>query len=188
MRKAIFLDRDGTLNIEKEYLYQEKDLELEEGTIEALQILRDLGYLLLVVTNQSGVARGYYSEEDLISFHEAFQRKLMEQGQKIDKFYYCPHHPEKGIGKYKQDCNCRKPNPGMLEQGIQEFDIDRESSFMVGDKIADVQAGARAALTPILVRTGYGKQEETKGLEGELVVFDNLLAFAKDLKEKEQSK
>ena len=94
MKKAIFLDRDGTLNIEKEYLYQEKDLEFEKGVIEALSIFRDLGYLLIVVTNQSGIARNYYTEEDLEIFHQAFQRRLSFFGLKIDKFYYCPHQPE----------------------------------------------------------------------------------------------
>lgn len=191
MKKAIFLDRDGTLNIEKEYLYQEKYLELEKGTIEALQIFKDLGYVLLVVTNQSGIARGYYTEEDLKIFHEAFQKKLMKFGQKIDKFYYCPHHPEKGIGKYKKDCICRKPNIGMIEEGLKEFGIARELSYMVGDTKTDVQAALRAGLSPVLVRTGYGRMEEDKVLdisEKEVEIFDNLLSFAKHLKQKERSK
>lgn len=135
-------------------------MEFEKGTVEALTILRDLGYLLIVVTNQSGIARQYYTEEDLKRFHQAFQRKLSAFGLKIDKFYYCPHHPEKGIGEYKLDCSCRKPKPGMLEQGISEFEIDRKSSYMVGDKYADVQAGMAAGVSSILVRTGYGKEEE----------------------------
>lgn len=185
MKKAIFLDRDGTLNVEKKYLYREKDLEFEKGTVEALTILRDLGYLLIVVTNQSGIARQYYTEEDLKRFHQAFQRKLSVFGLKIDKFYYCPHHPEKGIGEYKLDCSCRKPKPGMLEQGISEFEIDRKSSYMVGDKYADVQAGMAAGVSSILVRTGYGKEEEQKLQEGEARVFDNLLAFAQDRKQRE---
>lgn len=191
MRKAIFLDRDGTLNIEKDYLYQEKDLELESGTIEALQILRSLGYLLLVVTNQSGIARGYYTEEDLKQFHNAFQKRLLKFGQKIDKFYYCPHHPQKGIGKYKVDCSCRKPKTGMLETGMKEFQIDRENSYMVGDKFADVQAGLSAGLSSILVRTGYGKaEEETLNQEEKtkIEIYDNLLAFAKALAKREQEK
>ncbi|HEY4533796.1 MAG TPA: D-glycero-beta-D-manno-heptose 1,7-bisphosphate 7-phosphatase [Fusobacterium sp.] len=185
MKKAIFLDRDGTLNVEKEYLYQEKDLEFEKGTVEALSILKDLGYLLIVVTNQSGIARQYYTEEDLKHFHQAFQKKLSVFGLKIDKFYYCPHHLEQGIGKYKIDCSCRKPKPGMLEQGISEFDIDRKSSYMVGDTYADVQAGIAAGVSPILVRTGHGKREEEKLQEGEAKVFDNLLAFAQDRKQRE---
>lgn len=190
MKKAIFLDRDGTLNVEKEYLFQEKYLDLEEGTTEALQIFRDLGYVLLVVTNQSGVARGYYTEEDLEIFHEAFQARLMQAGQKVDKFYYCPHHPEKGIGKYKKDCTCRKPSTGMIEEGLKEFGIARELSYMVGDTVADVQAGLRAGLTPVLVRTGHGKMEEKKVsdiTEKEVKIFDNVLSFAKYLKQKERS-
>ncbi|AVQ16246.1 D,D-heptose 1,7-bisphosphate phosphatase [Fusobacterium gonidiaformans 3-1-5R] len=186
MKKAIFLDRDGTLNIEKEYLYQEKDLEFEKGVIEALSIFRDLGYLLIVVTNQSGIARNYYTEEDLEIFHQAFQRRLSFFGLKIDKFYYCPHHPEKGIGKYKQDCFCRKPKPGMLEKGIAEFDVDRNLSYMVGDKYADIQAGRAARISPILVRTGYGKEEEQKLQLGEAKVFDTLLAFAHYIKQRER--
>jgi|SRR3712207_582980 len=185
MKKAIFLDRDGTLNKEKEYLYQEKDLEFEEGVIEALSIFRDLGYLLIVVTNQSGIARQYYTEEDLNIFHEAFQKRLSLFGITIDKFYYCPHHPEKGIGKYKIDCSCRKPKPGMLEQGILNFDIDRRFSYMVGDKYADVQAGIAAGLSSVLVRTGYGKLEEKKIQQGEAIVFNTLLDFARDIKKRE---
>ena len=186
MKKAIFLDRDGTLNIEKEYLYQEKDLEFEKGVIEALSIFRDLGYLLIVVTNQSGIARNYYTEEDLEIFHQAFQRRLSFFGLKIDKFYYCPHHPEKGIGKYKLDCFCRKPKPGMWEKGIAEFDVDRNLSYMVGDKYADIQAGRAARISPILVRTGYGKEEEQKLQLGEAKVFDTLLAFARYIKQRER--
>lgn len=185
MKKAIFLDRDGTLNREKSYLYQEKDLEFEEGTIEALSILRRLGYVLLVVTNQSGVARGYYSEEDLKAFHQVFQARLQEEGQSIDAYYYCPHHPEKGLGKYKIDCSCRKPKTGMLEQGIAEYNIDRTKSYMIGDKGADVRAGKAAGLAPVLVRTGYGKEEEKTLDKDEAMVFDNVLAFAKYLQEKE---
>src|SRR3712207_2794072 len=109
-------------------------------------------------------SRQYYTEEDLNIFHEAFQKRLSLFGITIDKFYYCPHHPEKGIGKYKIDCSCRKPKPGMLEQGILNFDIDRRFSYMVGDKYADVQAGIAAGLSSVLVRTGYGKLEARKSV------------------------
>ncbi|MGL4802511.1 MAG: D-glycero-beta-D-manno-heptose 1,7-bisphosphate 7-phosphatase [Cetobacterium sp.] len=165
MRKVIFLDRDGTINVEKSYLHKWEDFEFEKNAIEGLKKLKDLGYEFIVVTNQSGIGRGYYTEEDLVILNNQMTEKLKEFGIEILECFYCPHHPEKGIGKYKVDCNCRKPNPGMLLEGIKKYDVDIENSFMIGDKKGDLEAGKKAGLKSILVLTGYGKkiEEEVKG-------------------------
>lgn len=165
MRKVIFLDRDGTINIEKSYLHKWEDFEFEKNAIEGLKELKNLGYEFIVVTNQSGIGRGYYTEEDLVTLNNQMTEKLKEFGIEILECFYCPHHPEKGIGKYKVDCNCRKPNPGMLLEGIKKYDVDIENSFMIGDKKGDLEAGKKAGLKSILVLTGYGKkiEEEVKG-------------------------
>jgi D,D-heptose 1,7-bisphosphate phosphatase len=146
MNKAVFLDRDGTINKDIGYLYKIEDLELLPGVIQAIKILNDSGFLVIVITNQSGVARGYYSEMDIKLLHNYINNILNEYGANIDAFYYCPHHPEKGIGKYKVNCNCRKPKPGLIENAIEEFKIDRSKSYMVGDKKSDVEAGKNANL------------------------------------------
>lgn len=165
MRKVIFLDRDGTINVEKSYLHKWEDFEFEKNAIEGLKELKNLGYEFIVVTNQSGIGRGYYTEEDLVTLNNQMTKKLKEFGIEILECFYCPHHPEKGIGKYKVDCNCRKPNPGMLLEGIKKYDVDIENSFMIGDKKGDLEAGKKAGLKSILVLTGYGKkiEEEVKG-------------------------
>ena len=182
MRKAILLDRDGTINVEKDYLHKIEDFEFEKNVVEALQILSSLGYTMAVVTNQSGIARGYYTEEDLQKLNEHIKRELEKYGVIIEKFYYCPHHPENGIGKYKADCICRKPNTGMLEAAIEEFDIDRKASFMVGDTLADIDAGIKAGLTPILVKTGHGIETLEKIGDREINIFNSLYDFALNLK------
>ena len=187
MVKAIILDRDGTINIEKDYLYKIEDFEFEKGAKKGLKILASLGYLLVVVTNQSGIARGYYKEEDLLILNGYIKDILLKDGVDIKAFYYCPHHLEKGIGKYKVDCNCRKPKTGMLDSAVKDFNIDRDKSFMIGDNISDVKAGLNAKITPILVKTGHGlehiKEAENLGVK----TFETLYDFAMYLKKKEKN-
>lgn len=183
MRKAIFLDRDGTINVEKDYLYKIEDFQFETGALKGLKIFKELGYIVIVVTNQSGIARGYYTEEELIKLNEYMMLKVKENGGEISKCYFCPHHLEKGINQYRIDCNCRKPNIGMLEKGKNEFNIDMENSYIVGDKISDINAGIKAGLTPILVKTGYGRTTmEKENITCE--VYDNLGEFAMELRKK----
>ncbi|NCC01772.1 MAG: D-glycero-beta-D-manno-heptose 1,7-bisphosphate 7-phosphatase [Clostridia bacterium] len=138
MNKAVFLDRDGTINIDKAYLSKVEDFKHIPGAIEGLKMLQDAGYLLIVITNQSGIARGYYSEEDFLKLNNWMLSDLKKKGIKIAKVYYCPHHPNGKIEKYKMDCNCRKPKLGMYEEAIEDFDIDLSQSFAIGDKIRDV--------------------------------------------------
>jgi D-glycero-D-manno-heptose 1,7-bisphosphate phosphatase len=161
-RRAVFLDRDGTINVEKDYLHKIEDFEFIPGAPEAIKQLKDAGFLVIVVSNQSGVARGFFSEEDVYKLHQYLQLELRVYGTSIDAFYFCPHHPEKGLRAYKIECDCRKGSPGMLLQAAREYDIDLQKSFMVGDKLADIEAGERAGCKSILVLTGYGERVSFK--------------------------
>lgn len=164
VNKAIFLDRDGTLNVDHGYVHQIDDFQFIEGSIEALQELKNMGYLLVLVTNQSGIAHGYFSEDQFLSLTEWMDWSLADRGVDLDGIYYCPHHPE-GQGEFKQDCDCRKPKAGMLLQAIKELNIDPERSFMVGDKIEDLQAGFAAKVrSKVLVKTGKTITQEGEEL------------------------
>lgn len=154
--KIVFLDRDGTLNEEVEYLHRPEDLVLLPGVVEALRLLKTRGFKLVVVTNQAGVARGYYGEEEVACLHEYMNRLLAQENASVDHFFYCPHHPVHGVGSYKKDCHCRKPETGMFEMAEQFYDVDKAHSYMVGDKLLDVEAGRRYGVRSILVGTGYG--------------------------------
>ena len=155
---AVFLDRDGTLNREVDYLGDPQQLEILPGVPEGLRTLREAGARLVVVTNQAGVARGYYSERDVHRVHAALREQLSRKGVQLDEVYYCPHHPAEGRGHYKKDCPNRKPNPGMLLQAQRDFNLDLTRSFIVGDKLSDLLAGRRAGCRTVLVLTGYGEQ------------------------------
>lgn len=173
MERIIFLDRDGTLNEEVNYLYRKEDLRILEGVPEAIRMLREHGYRIVVVTNQAGVARGYYQEEDVDRLHAYMNELLEKQSAGVDYFFYCPHHPEHGIGKYKTVCHCRKPETGMFEMAEQYYEVDKACSWMIGDKLIDVQAGRNYGVRTVLVGTGYGadehrKQQELAGEKGAL--------------------
>lgn len=173
MERVVFLDRDGTLNEEVNYLHRKEDLRLLDGVPEAIRMLREHGYRIVVVTNQAGVARGYYQEEDVDRLHAYMNGILEEQSAGIDHFFYCPHHPEHGIGKYKTVCHCRKPDTGMFEMAEQFYEVDKAHSWMIGDKLIDVQAGVNYGVRAVLVGTGYGAEEharltEAAGDEGKL--------------------
>lgn len=137
MNKAIFLDRDGTINVEKHYLYKAEDFEFLPGAIEGLNRLQDAGYHLMIITNQSGIGRGYYLEEDFLALNDWMTKELEQDGIHISKTYYCPHLPDAKIEEYRKNCACRKPALGMYEQALKEFDIDLSQSFAIGDKIRD---------------------------------------------------
>jgi D-glycero-D-manno-heptose 1,7-bisphosphate phosphatase len=179
-KRAVFIDRDGTINVEKEYLHQPEDFEFIPGAPEAIRILGEAGFLVVVVTNQSGVARGYYGEADVKRLHVYMDDLLAQEGAKVDAYYFCPHHPENGTGKYLIDCECRKPNPGMLLQAASELGIDLTASWMIGDKLADVEAGIAAGCRSALVLTGYGSIEQ-KSLQPGARLFADLLAAAREI-------
>jgi len=165
-RKAVFLDRDGTINVEVAYLKRVEDFQFIPGVPWALKRLKDAGFLLVVVTNQSGIGRGYYDEAALHAIHDHMHAELAAFGAAIDACYFCPHHPEHATGLYRTECNCRKPLPGMLQQAALDLDIDLAASFMIGDKLADVEAGLNAGCTPLLVLTGYGSAQAARLPEG----------------------
>lgn len=160
MKKAIFLDRDGTLNIDYGYVHDIDHFYFIEGSIEALKALQEMGYALVLVTNQSGIARGYFTEEEFNQLTEWMDWSLEDRGVHLDGIYYCPHHP-KGTGKYKKECDCRKPKPGLLLEAMADLGIDPKKSIMIGDKLDDVIAGKQANVgTTVLVQTGKEVTEE----------------------------
>lgn len=181
MKKAIFLDRDGTINVEKNYIYKSEDLVFEEGSVEALKTFKNLGYILIVVSNQSGIAKGYFTEADLNIFNNNMNEILKKNGVEITEFYCCLHHPD-GIGKYKKVCECRKPNNKMIEDAIKKYNIDREKSYMIGDKISDIGAGLKSNLKTVLVKTGYGLKDMEKIDKNETLICENLKDFSEILK------
>ncbi len=160
MKPAFFLDRDGTVSREVGYVNHPSRLELLPRTAEAIIKARAAGYLCVLVTNQAGVARGYFPEEMIHETHQRLAGLLAAAGTSLDGIYYCPHHPNTGEPPYRQDCNCRKPRPGMLLTAARDLEIDLATSIMVGDKISDVEMGLAQGARGILVRTGYGRGEE----------------------------
>ena len=179
--KAIFLDRDGTINIDHGYVHKIDDFQFIEGVGKALKQLQDKGYLLVLVTNQSGIARGYFSEEQFTQLTEWMDWSLDEDyGVVLDGIYYCPHHPE-GKGEYREDCNCRKPKAGMFLQAIKDLNIDPEKSYMVGDKLEDLLAAENAGVkTKVLVKTG--KEITEAGCEKADLVLDSLVDLIRFVK------
>jgi D,D-heptose 1,7-bisphosphate phosphatase len=175
--KAVFLDRDGTIIIEKGYLASSDEVELYKGAPNALRMLKDNGFLLIVVTNQSAVARGLVSLDTIENIHHRMISILRKDGIELDGIYYCPHHPTEGINEYVKDCDCRKPGTGLLERAVKEFHIDLQRSYTVGDKLTDIEMAHGLSMKSVLVRTGYGESEINK-IEGITPDF-----IATDLKE-----
>jgi D-glycero-D-manno-heptose 1,7-bisphosphate phosphatase len=176
--RCVFLDRDGTINEEVNYLSRPEQLRLIAGAAEAIKRLKQAGLKVVIVTNQAGVARGYFSEPALQLIHLELKKMLRAQDAHLDAIYYCPHHPTAGIGVYKIDCNCRKPKPGLLERAARELNLDLRQSFVVGDKPADLIAGGAVGCRTILVRTGYGLESEKELAGGDFQpdhVADDLL-------------
>lgn len=164
MNKAVFLDRDGVITREPPYYAHRLDqLALIPRAGDAVRRLNENGFITIIISNQSGIGRGYYSEQDTDIFNRAMKEELSAGGARIDAIYICPHHPEASIGSYRVDCDCRKPRPGLLLKAGNELDIDMPKSFMVGDKLTDVEAGRRAGVSTVLVKTGQGKEELKNG-------------------------
>ena len=159
-RRAVVLDRDGTLIKESGYLDRLERLELFPYTIDAVRLLNRAGFVVVVATNQSGVARGLFDESFVAGVHDYIDTVLEAGGARVDRWYYCPHHPEASLPTYRQDCNCRKPRPGMLQHAARFLDFDLARSFAVGDRWHDIEAAAAAGAKGILVRTGYGRIQE----------------------------
>lgn len=146
--KAIFLDRDGVINEDAGYVHRIEDFKIIPGVFNSLKKLQSAGYKLIVITNQSGIGRGIYTMEDFFKVNKYMMNILKNQGIKIDKVYFCPHNPE-------DNCNCRKPKTGLLEKAAEEFDIDIESSWIIGDKLSDVEMGEKAGCKTLLLESKY---------------------------------
>lgn len=156
MKRAVFLDRDGVINEDVHHLRDPQDLRLIPGSAQAIRRLNSCSIPVVVVTNQSVVARGYISEEQVVGIHQTLSALLAGSGAHIDRFYYCPHHPTEGLPPYRRECDCRKPKPGMLLQAAQELDCALAHSYLIGDTATDLIAGRRAGCHVVLVQTGYG--------------------------------
>ena len=176
MNKVVFLDRDGTINVEVDYLHKKEDFKFEENADKAIKIINDMGYKVIVVTNHSGIARGYYTENDLKTLHVYLDEELKKIGAKVDAYYYCPHHPNAKLDEYKIDCECRKPEIGMFMEAAKDFSIDFSNSIIVGDKISDLEAGVRLGMKTVLVETGHGTEEKDR-IYFKTDIYKNLYEF-----------
>lgn len=156
--EGVFLDRDGVINEEVNYLSDPKDMRLIEGAPAAIRRLNEQKIPVIVITNQAGVARGYYAESQVEVLHEALAKELARSGAHIDRFYYCPHHLG-GQGEHAIDCDCRKPRAGMLKKAAEDFHLNLSKCALVGDKATDIEAGAAVGCRTVLVQTGYGAKE-----------------------------
>lgn len=161
LRPAVFLDRDGTINVEKEYLYRIEDFEYIDGAVEGIRQLQDLGYALVIVTNQSGIARGYYTEDDYRMLTGWMLADLDRKGVHIEGVYCCPHHPDGKVGQYTRNCNCRKPKTGLFYRAAAELGIDLDRSIAIGDKMRDLEICKETGAKGFLL---WGNVSETAGM------------------------
>lgn len=157
-RPAAFFDRDGVLNKDVGYLYKKEDFVWQAGAIDAIKYCDAHGYLVIVITNQSGVARGYYTEADVVALHSWMNEELKKHGTHIDDFFYCPHYIDGVVKKYKVDCDCRKPSPKLINWACQKYGVDKTLSFMVGDKISDIECAEKAGIEGRIFLSGNLKQ------------------------------
>lgn len=175
LRKALFLDRDGVINIDHGYVHTPENCEFVEGIFALCAAAQAQGYLIIIVTNQAGIGRGYYSEAQFHAFTAWIHAQFAQQNITITQTYYCPHHPEAGQGEYRQNCHCRKPQPGMILQAAREHGIDLRESILIGDKESDVQAG-RAAGVGRIIRLAEGDSTDSEADEAVLsLAFINIL-------------
>ena len=158
-RRAVFIDRDGTISEEVGYINHPSRFRLFPFSAPAIKLLNENGWLAIVVTNQAGVARGYFSEEMIQTVHERLRKDLESDGARLDAIYYCAHHPSVGEPPYRLDCDCRKPKPGLIRRAVDEFDIEPSSSWMVGDRYSDIELARNAGMHSAFVMTGYGRGE-----------------------------
>ena len=172
--KACLLDRDGVLIKETNYLSSPKEVSIFPEAIRALQLLKENNYKIIVVTNQAGVAKGFFAEACISEVHAEIDRQLKQHNLKIDHYYYCPHHPEGIVEQYKKSCNCRKPMPGMIQRAQKDYNLDLSKSFLIGDKISDLLAAKNSGCLGILVETGYGKAYKEEAISKDFSVLPNI--------------
>lgn len=184
-RRAVFIDRDGTISEEVGYVNHVTRYRVFPFAAEAVRVLHEAGWLAILVTNQAGVARGYFKEELVGEVHGLLARELEREGARLDAVYYCPHHPSVGEPPYRQDCDCRKPRPGLIHRAASEFGLDLSACWMVGDRYGDTELARNAGVRSALVLTGYGRgelehQSHTWRHRPDLVA-ENLLEAAKEI-------
>jgi len=178
LRPAVFLDRDGVVIEDSHYLADRSRVRLLPGAAEAIATLNRTGWPVVIVTNQSGVARGLFGEDDVAEVHDHLAELLRGYGARIDAFHYCPHHPEGAVARYRVDCSCRKPRPGMLVRAAESLGIDLAASWLIGDRVSDLAAGAAVGCRTVLVRTGHGTSLNPAALDRDAL---NLVLVAADL-------
>lgn len=159
MRPAVFIDRDGTINEQRGYINHISQFVLLPGVGKAISLLNKNNHIVAVTSNQSGVARGYFPIKLVKEIHELMEQKLAKDNAYVDGIYFCPHHPDGVVPEYSRECSCRKPNAGLIKQAETELDIDMEASYVIGDRLLDIEFAHNANLPGILVLTGYGKGE-----------------------------
>ena len=177
VNKVVFIDRDGTIIVEKDFIRSPEEIQFIPGSVEAIKDLRVLGYKIIVVSNQSGIGRGILTEKMVKEVNDSFIRQLKDRGAPIDALYYCPHHPDDG-------CVCRKPETGMIRRAVAEHKLDLKEAVVIGDKLSDIELGRKIGAKSILVLTGYGKKEREKLRDAMIkpdFIADDLLAAVKQL-------
>lgn len=177
MTRAVFLDRDGTMLEEAGYLDRLERLAFFPYTVDAVRLLNHAGFAVVVVTNQAGIARGLFEESFVAQAHRHMTERFAAGGARVDGYYYCPHHPDGAVARFRQRCDCRKPLPGLVYQAAADLSLDLAGSYMVGDRWHDLAAGQAAGTRGILVRTGYGRSSESAPQHGVVAatVVDNLI-------------
>ncbi|WP_298733501.1 HAD family hydrolase [uncultured Chitinophaga sp.] len=178
MRKAVFIDKDGTLITDVPYNVNPELIRLEPGAAEALQLLHKHGYALVVVSNQSGIARGYFEDKAMQAVKDRIAALLSLSGIQLDGFFYCPHHPQGSVKAYAIDCVCRKPHPGLLLQAASLLNIDLQQSWMIGDILHDVEAGNRAGCRTVLLDNGHETEWIINSYRKPLLITGGLLEAA----------
>ena len=158
-RRAVFMDRDGTISEEIGYVNHPSRYRVFPYSAEAVRRLNEAGWLAILVTNQAGVARGYFTEDLIGAVHGVLTEELGKEGARLDAIYYCAHHPTVGVEPYRLDCDCRKPRPGLIRRAVEEFDIDAGESWMVGDRYSDIELAHNAGVRSAFVLSGYGRGE-----------------------------
>jgi len=189
MRRAVFIDRDGTISEEVGYINHPSRFRVFPYAAAAIKHLNDAGWLAIVVTNQAGVARGYFSEDMIQTVHAEMTKELENGGARLDAVYYCAHHPSVGEPPYRFDCDCRKPKPGLISRATRDFDIDLAGSWMVGDRYSDVELARNAGVQSMFVLSGYGRGEwehqRSSWTEQPDLVAENLLEAVRVIAAKE---
>jgi D,D-heptose 1,7-bisphosphate phosphatase len=162
LNKAIFLDRDGTIIKAGDHNYKIEDIKFVDSAIDGLGRMKNLGFKLIITTNQAGIAKGFYEEKDYLVFREELHKRLSKYGIFLDAEYFCPHHVDGTVERYKIDCNCRKPKTGMLEQAAKDFNLNLSACWLIGDMPSDIDAGKNAGCKTIQVMTGETRKEYEK--------------------------